>query len=126
MMVSGKYRRFRMVTLFLGPKNSWWMPFLFLLLVGNFSASSQSHDESFLAYMDTTIQVAERLYNEYPQYKAEASFFLAAAYGFKGRLYSDEERKNWRKAATVGKNALNYLEAGRGTHNLSPELVFEA
>ena len=83
-----------------------------------------SHDVSFLAYMDTTIQVAERLYNDYPAYKAEAAFFLAAAYGFKGRLYSDEERKNWRKAATVGKNALNYLEESRGTHNLSPELVF--
>lgn len=83
-----------------------------------------SHDASFLAYMDTTIQVAERLYKNYPPYKAEASFFLAAAYGFKGRLYSDEERKNWRKAASAGKSALNYLEEGRGSHNLSPELVF--
>lgn len=83
-----------------------------------------AYDDSFLAYMDTTIQVAERLYEDYPAYKAEAAFFLAAAYGFKGRLYSDEERKNWRKAATVGKNALDYLEEGRGNHHLSPELVF--
>lgn len=185
-----------MFTFFSGTRNSWLTLLLFLLLVGNFSASSQSpekkdtiiilladkqiqlectqglndlynfkfkraeaefqdlktrygwhplpyflmglidwwkimpntkstvHDESFLAYMDTTIQVAERLYKEYPNYKAEASFFLAAAYGFKGRLYSDEERKNWRKAAAVAKNALNYLEEGRGSHNLSPELVF--
>lgn len=101
---------------FLMGLSDWWkiMP----------NPKNTSHDASFLAYMDTTIQVAERLYKEYPAYKAEAAFFLAAAYGFKGRLYSDEERKNWRKAATVGKNALNYLEEGRGSHNLSPELVF--
>lgn len=101
---------------FLMGLSDWWkiMP----------NTKNTAHDESFLAYMDTTIQVAERLYKEYPNYKAEASFFLAAAYGFKGRLYSDEERKNWRKAAAVAKNALNYLEEGRGSHNLSPELVF--
>ena len=83
-----------------------------------------SHDASFLAYMDTTIQVADRLYDEYPAYKAEASFFLAAAYGFKGRLYSDEERKNWRKAASAGKDALDYLEESKVAQNLSPELLF--
>lgn len=101
---------------FLMGLSDWWkiMP----------NTKNTSHDESFLAYMDTTIQVAERLYKDFPAYKAEASFFLAAAYGFKGRLYSDEERKSWRKAATVGKNALNYLEEGRGSHNLSPELAF--
>ncbi len=88
------------------------------------NTKNTSYDDSFLAYMDTTIQVAERLYKEYPVYKAEAAFFLAAAYGFKGRLYSDEERRNWRKAASVGKSALDYLEESRGSHNLSPELVF--
>jgi hypothetical protein len=101
---------------FLMGLSDWWkiMP----------NTKSTKHDASFLAYMDTTIRVAERLYKEYPSYKAEAAFFLAAAYGFKGRLYSDEERKNWGKAASEGKSALNYLEEGRGTHNLSPELVF--
>ena len=101
---------------FLMGLSDWWkiMP----------NPKNTSYDESFLANMDTTIQVAQRLYDGYPAYKAEAAFFLAAAYGFKGRLYSDEERKNWRKAATVGKNALNYLEEGRGNHHLSPELVF--
>ena len=90
---------------FLMGLSDWWkiMP----------NTKNTQYDESFLAYMDTTIQVAERLYNDYPVYKAEAAFFLAAAYGFKGRLYSDEERKNWRKAATVGKNALNYLDESR-------------
>jgi predicted Zn-dependent protease len=83
-----------------------------------------SHDKTFLAYMDTTIQVAERLYDDFPAYKVEASFFLAAAYGFKGRLYSDEERKNWRKAASAGKDALDYMEESKKAQNLSPELLF--
>jgi tetratricopeptide (TPR) repeat protein len=83
-----------------------------------------SHDQRFLAYMDSTITVAERLYDEYPANKVEAAFFLSAAYGFKGRLYSDEERKSWRKAAAAGKDALDYLEESKGHHNLSPELLF--
>ena len=101
---------------FLMGLSDWWkiMP----------NTKNTAYDESFLAYMDTTIQVAGRLYKEFPAYKAEAAFFLAAAYGFKGRLYSDEERKNWRKAATAGKSALDYLEESKGSHNLSPELVF--
>jgi hypothetical protein len=83
-----------------------------------------SHDDKFLAYMDTTISISERLYDDYPANKVEAAFFLAAAYGFKGRLYSDEERKSWRKAAAAGKDALDYLEESKGHHNLSIELVF--
>ena len=88
------------------------------------NTKDQSHDEIFIAYMDTTINVAEKLYDKYPEYKTEASFFLAAAYGFKGRLYSDEERKNWGKAASAGRNALNYLEESKSKQNLSPELLF--
>jgi hypothetical protein len=83
-----------------------------------------SHDDTFLAYMDSTILVGENLYKRYPAYKIEASFFLAAAYGFKGRLYADEERKNWAKAAAVGKNAINYLEASKSKEGLTPELLF--
>jgi tetratricopeptide (TPR) repeat protein len=83
-----------------------------------------SHDEKFLAYMDSTIAIAEKLYDDFPANKVEAAFFLSAAYGFKGRLYSDEERKNWRKAAAAGKDALDYLEESKGYHNLSPELLF--
>lgn len=101
---------------FLMGLSEWWkiMP----------NSKNTAYDQSFLAWMDTTIQVAERLYKEFPSYKTEAAFFLAAAHGFKGRLYSDEERKNWRKAASEGKSALNYLEESRGNHRLSPELVF--
>jgi hypothetical protein len=83
-----------------------------------------SHDDTFLAYMDSTIEVGEKLYDDYPAYRTEAAFFLAAAYGFKGRLYADEERKNWRKAASAGKDGLDYLEECKEKQDLSPELLF--
>jgi hypothetical protein len=83
-----------------------------------------SHDDRFMAYMDSTILVAENLHKKYPEYKIEAAFFLSAAYGFKGRLYADEERKNWGKAASAGKTALNYLEECKEKDYLSPELLF--
>ena len=82
------------------------------------------YDDRFLAYMDSTIMVAENLHKKHPEYKLEAAFFLSAAYGFKGRLYADEERKNWRKAAAVGKIAMNYLEECKAKNYLSPELLF--
>ncbi|MBA4057360.1 MAG: tol-pal system protein YbgF [Marivirga sp.] len=88
------------------------------------NTKDQSHDATFMAYMDSTILVGENLYKNYPPYKIEASFFLAAAYGFKGRLYADEERKNWGKAASVGKSAINYLEASKEKEGLNPELLF--
>jgi Tetratricopeptide repeat len=83
-----------------------------------------SHDERFLAYMDSSILVAENLHKKYPEYRIEAAFFLSAAHGFKGRLYSDEERMSWGKAAAAGKTALNYLEECKEKNNLSPELLF--
>lgn len=82
------------------------------------------YDDRFLAYMDSTIIVAKNLFEEYPEYKIEGAFFLAAAHGFKGRLYSDEERKNWTKSAVEGKAALNYMEICREKDHLSPELLF--
>lgn len=88
------------------------------------NTADRSHDDIFLAYMDSTIQVAENLYENYPAYKVEAAFFLAGAYGFMGRLYSDEDRKSWRKAASAGRNAIKYMEANREFTELSPELLF--
>jgi hypothetical protein len=82
------------------------------------------YDERFLMYMDSCILIAENLHKKYPEYRIEAAFFMAAAYGFKGRLYSDEERKNWRKAASAGKSALDYLEECKQKDYLSPELLF--
>ena len=88
------------------------------------SLGDRSHDNRFLAYMDSTIRVAEHLHDHNPEYRTEAAFFLAAAYGFKGRLYSDEDRKEWRKAAVAGKRALHYLDECKENNNLSPELLF--
>lgn len=85
---------------------------------------NKSHDDRFLAYMDSTIMIANNLHEKYPEYRIEAAFFLAGAYGFKGRLYSDEERGQWRKAASAGKDALDYLEECKEKDNLSPELLF--
>ena len=88
------------------------------------NTKDQSHDATFMAYMDSTIMVGENLFKKHPEYKTEAAFFLAAAHGFKARLYSDEERKQWRKAASTGKEALNYLEICKEKENLSIELLF--
>lgn len=88
------------------------------------NTKATTYDEKFMAYMDSTIMIAENLYKKHPEYKIESAFFLAAAHGFKGRLYSDEERKSWRKAAVEGKSALNYMEVCREMDHLSPELLF--
>ncbi len=79
------------------------------------------YDTPCLAYMDTTIALAEKLYDD-SENKLEPSFFLAAAYAFKGRLYS--ERKKWAKATLAGKNALKYFEKCKGNADFSPELLF--
>jgi tetratricopeptide (TPR) repeat protein len=88
------------------------------------NTQNKEYDDIFLAYMDSTINVAEDLIDDYPAYKTEGEFFLAAAYGFKGRLYSDEDRKNWRKAASAGEDALDYLNLNNHENTLSPEFLF--
>ncbi|WP_128545557.1 tetratricopeptide repeat protein [Larkinella soli] len=79
------------------------------------------YDDKCLAYLDTAITKAEKLYDEKDN-KVEPAFFLAAAYGFKGRLYS--ERKKWAKATLAGKNALKYFDKCKGYGDLTPELLF--
>lgn len=85
------------------------------------NTNNEQYDEAFLAHMDSTIKLAEKLYDA-GAYKVEPAFFLAAAYAFKGRLYS--ERKKWTKAAFAGKKALKYFEMCKGNGDLSPELLF--
>ncbi|MFY0599358.1 MAG: tol-pal system protein YbgF [Cyclobacteriaceae bacterium] len=92
--------------------NYWWR------IVPDFK--NEEFDEPFMAYMDSSIVLGERLYEKYN--KVEGAFFLAAAYAFKGRLYSD--RGEYTKAAFAGKDALKYLEECRGKEDLSPELLF--
>ena len=79
------------------------------------------YDDKCLAYMDSTIRLAEKMYDD-KENKVEPAFFLAAAYAFKGRLHS--ERQHWTKATLAGKNALKYFEKCKGNGDLSPELLF--
>ncbi len=79
------------------------------------------YDDRCEMFLDSTITLGEKLYED-SETKVEASFFLAAAYGFKGRLFA--ERKKWTKATFAGKNALKYFEKCKGYGNLSPELLF--
>ncbi|QMW02461.1 tetratricopeptide repeat protein [Spirosoma foliorum] len=79
------------------------------------------YDDQCLMYMDSTITLAEELYDN-SENKLEPAFFLAAAYAFKSRLYS--ERKKWTKATFAGKNALKYFEKCKGNADFSPELLF--
>lgn len=98
---------------FLMGLNEWWqiMP----------NVDIEKYDDPFLAYMDTSIMKAKKLY-EFDTMKVEGAFFLAAAYGFKARLYS--ERRKWLKAAGNANKALNYLDDCRSKKELSPELLF--
>ncbi len=93
--------------------SNWWK------IVPNIDV--HTYDNTFLAYMDTSITLAEKMY-EVNENNIEAAFFLAAAYGFKGRLYS--ERHDWRKAAVAGKSSLKFLEKSKGFEELSPEFLF--
>ena len=77
-------------------------------------------DNQFLFLMDTSIILSKKIYNNYN--KIEGAFFLAASYGFKGRLLS--ERKKWRKAAFSGRNALKFLKEVKGEENFIPEISF--
>ncbi len=93
--------------------NEWWkmMP----------DTEVKDFDERFHYYMDTTIMIAGRMLDD-PKKRVEGAFFLAATYGFKGRLYSD--RGQWGRAAAAGRSALKYLEISRAVSYLSPELLF--
>jgi hypothetical protein len=93
--------------------NEWWkmMP----------DTDVKDFDDRFHHYMDTTIFIAENML-DIPEKRVEGAFFLAATYGFKGRLYSD--RGKWGKAASAGRSSLKYLEISREHSYLSPELLF--
>lgn len=82
---------------------------------------NKEFDDRFLAYMDTSIALADEIKRKDKQ-NVEAAFFLAASYGFKGRLHA--ERAHWSKAAFAGKNALANLELTKDNDTLSPEFLF--
>ena len=92
--------------------NYWWQ------IVPNYQ--DESYDDAFLAYMDTTKILAENIKKKFNE--VEGAFFLAAAYAFEGRLYS--ERRDYRKAAFAGGKSLKYLKDCQGHETYSPELLF--
>ena len=82
---------------------------------------TKQYDKLFFAYMDSTITKGEMLYDA-DKKNYEACFFLAAAYGFDGRLHA--ERSNWPKATVSAKRALKYLQISKEANGLSPEFLF--
>ena len=103
-----------------------WHPLPYFMIGLNYwwrilpNTDNTEFDEPFFAYMDSFIVLAENIREKYN--KVEGAFFLAAAYAFKGRLYSD--RGDYGKAAFAGKNSLKYLDECKGHEELSPELLF--
>ncbi len=97
----------------------------FLMAVGywwriEINVDNKRYDNIFIQYLDRANAKAKKMLDQNPRNK-EAAFFLAAGYGFQGRLYS--ERKSWSKATFAGKNALNYMEMSRGEEEFNPELL---
>ncbi len=82
--------------------------------------TKETYDKAFLKYLDQAIEKAQVIFDA-DETNKEAAFFLAAGYGFQGRLYS--ERKSWTKAAWAGRNALKYMELSRGEEEFNPELL---
>lgn len=94
--------------------STWWQ------MMPNLDADTPLGEE-FLAYMDTAIVKSKALLKR-DEKNVEAAFFLAGAYGFKGRYHS--EKRNWGRAASAGKQALKNLEKTKGNESFSPEILF--
>ena len=77
-------------------------------------------DKEFLSLMDKSIFLSKKVYENVNN--IDGAFFLAASYGFKGRLLS--ERRKWRAAAFAGMNALKYLKEIRKDDIMIPEISF--
>jgi len=97
---------------FLKGLSYWWQ------IIPNIN--DKQYDQLFLANMDTSLVLAERLYEEVN--KIEGAFFLAATHAFKSRLYS--ERRQYTKSALAGRNTLKYLREVKGNDEYSPEILF--
>ncbi|HTF80240.1 MAG TPA: hypothetical protein VL947_00890, partial [Cytophagales bacterium] len=81
----------------------------------------KQYDEYLITYMDSSITFAEEMYKK-DNYNIEANFFLAAAHGLKGRIYSD--RGNWGKATSAGKSAMTHLSKNKDIDDLGVEFLF--
>jgi len=79
------------------------------------------NDDVFVSYMDTVLSLCDQLF-EKNEKDIEATFFAAAAYGFKGRMYG--ERHKWTKAVYNGFKALQYILDGEELGEFSYEFKF--
>lgn len=82
--------------------------------------TNEKYDDIFLEYLDRANEKSQKLFDE-DETNKEAAFFLAAGYGFQGRLFS--ERKSWTRAAFAGRSALKYMDLSRGEEEFNPELL---
>ncbi len=98
---------------FLRGLETWWH------IVPN--EEDDQYDKRFFGFMEQTVEKAGKLWKK-DEGNLEAAFFLAAGYGFMGRLNS--YRHNWRRATNDGRLALKWLEVSRGKEKLSPEFLF--
>ena len=102
---------------FLMGLSTWWKMYPNLEI----RKRTEKYDHPFVAYMDTAIEYAEKLYDANDK-NYEAIFFLAGAYGFKAHLYG--ERKKYAKATFAARSALIYLRKNVDNEELSPEFLF--
>jgi len=102
---------------FLMGLSTWWKMYPNLEI----RKKTEKYDHTFVAYMDTAIKYAERLYDA-NENNYEAIFFLAGAYGFKAHFYG--ERKHFAKATFAARSALVYLRKNVENEELSPEFLF--
>ncbi len=114
LILKKKYPKHPMPYFLMGMSN-WWK------IMPTLDTDMETYAEVFNAYMDTTIEYAENLYDE-DEKNFEAAFFLSAAYGLKARYYG--EKGKYGKATINGKNALNYLQKYSNDNELSPEFLF--
>lgn len=100
----------------------------FLLGLGYFwrmqpNSDDTQYDDILMAYMDSSIKYAEPMTKSKSEVvSVEGAFFMAAANGFKGRVYA--ERGQFIKALPVGKAAMHYMQFSKNNGDLSPEFMF--
>ena len=82
---------------------------------------NEKYDKLFLNYMDSTIYFAKRMLKQNDQ-NTEAYYFLAASYGFKGRLLA--ERRKWPSAILNGKSCINNMNTCLDLKDLGVEMEF--
>ncbi len=92
---------------FLLALNTWWEILL--------DFSDTSHDKAFYAAMEDVIDRCDRMLKQ-DKHNFDAMFFKGAAFGFRGRLRSN--RREWFRAATDGKRAMDYV---LGVANKDPD-----